>query len=113
MTRSSQEVGRCKGGRGSWNGVPFFLARRDFVKGFGSLFEGGGGDEPLAPVYTQFLNDFSWMHVVSTLANHQFLEMEKVIDSNVEDVFSYLHYMRCKGIAEKEQRSFEDKIKKH
>lgn len=53
------------------------------------------------------------MHVVSTLANHQFLEMEKVIDSNVEDVFSYLHYMRCKGIAEKEQRSFEDKIKKH
>jgi len=38
--------------------------------------------------------------------------MEKVIESNVEDVFSYLIYMKAKSSAEKAQNKLEDKLRK-
>lgn len=59
-----------------------------------------------------FLKDFNWLHLVSTLAGHEFLQMEKVIESNVEDVFSYLIYMKAKSSAEKAQNKLEDKLRK-
>lgn len=51
------------------------------------------------------------MHIVSTLANDDFLKMETILDSNVGDVFSYLCYLTAKGQAEREQRKFVEKLK--
>lgn len=46
------------------------------------------------------------MHTVSTLANHEYLKMEKVLDENVMDVFSYLQYIDEKVRAENAQQKF-------
>lgn len=51
------------------------------------------------------------MHIVSTLACGDFLNMESILDSNVGDVFSYLCYLTAKTFAEREQRNFENKLK--
>lgn len=56
------------------------------------------------------MNDFNWMHVVSTLAGHNFLKMETVLEQNVVDVFSYMTYMMAKMNAEKAQEQFLEKI---
>ena len=90
--------------------LPFFSQRGDFIKTYPSLFEDTGG-EPLAPGYSKFLKDYNWMHIVSTLANDDFLKMETILDSNVGDVFSYLCYLTAKGQAEREQRKFVEKLK--
>lgn len=50
------------------------------------------------------------MHVVSTLAGHNFLKMETVLEQNVVDVFSYMTYMMAKMNAEKAQEQFLEKI---
>lgn len=51
------------------------------------------------------------MHIVSTLANDDFLKMEAVLNANVGDIFSYLCYLTAKGAAEREQRKFVEKLK--
>lgn len=89
---------------GTWFGLPFFQERRSLEKTFGSLYEGGG--EPTAPAYSKFLRDFNWMHIVSQLANHEFLNLERVLDYNVMDVFAYLQYQDAKVMAEKQQMKF-------
>lgn len=50
------------------------------------------------------------MHVVSTLAGHNFLKMETVLEQNVVDVFSYMTYMMAKMNAEKAQEQFLERI---
>lgn len=50
------------------------------------------------------------MHVISTLANHDFLKMETVLEQNVVDVFSYMTYMAAKMAAEKAQEKFTRQI---
>ena len=47
------------------------------------------------------MNDFNWLHIVSTLANHRFLDMDKVLDQPIEDVFTYISYLQSKIVAEK------------
>lgn len=52
------------------------------------------------------------MHIVSSLANHQFLDLERVLDYNVYDVYAYLQYSDEKARAEKAQMKFiQDKKK--
>lgn len=46
------------------------------------------------------------MHIVSGLANHQFLELERVLDYNVVDVYAYLQYTDEKVKAENAQMKF-------
>lgn len=46
------------------------------------------------------------MHIVSSLANHQFLDLERVLDYNVQDVFAYLQYTDEKVRAENAQTKF-------
>jgi hypothetical protein len=72
---------------------------------FSSLYE-DGGSEPIAPTYSKFLKDFHWMHIVSQMANHEFLNLERVLDYNVMDVFSYLQYINAKANAENIQQKF-------
>lgn len=50
------------------------------------------------------------MHVVSTLAGHNFLKMETVLEQNVVDVFSYMTYMQAKMQAERAQEKFIEQI---
>jgi len=50
------------------------------------------------------------MHIVSTLANHNFLKMEEVLNQNIVDVFSYMSYMQAKLIAERAQDKFIQQI---
>ena len=50
---------------------------------------------------------------MSGLANHQFLELERVLDYNVMDVYAYLQYTDEKVKAENAQRKFiEERSKK-
>lgn len=46
------------------------------------------------------------MHIVSTLANNEFLKMEEVLNQNVMDVYSYLQYIDAKVGAENAQHKF-------
>lgn len=46
------------------------------------------------------------MHIVSSLAGHQFLDLERVLDYNVQDVFAYLQYTDEKVKAENAQTKF-------
>ena len=46
------------------------------------------------------------MHIVSQLANHNFLQLEQVLDYNVYDVYSYLQYSDEKAKAERAQMKF-------
>ena len=46
------------------------------------------------------------MHIVSQLENHEFLNLERVLDYNVMDVFAYLQYQDAKVMAEKQQMKF-------
>lgn len=50
---------------------------------------------------------------MSTLADHQFLRLESVLDANIVDVLSYLSYMDAKAKADKAQRDYLDKINAH
>lgn len=50
------------------------------------------------------------MHVVSTLAGHNFLKMPLVLEQNVVDVFSYMTYMQAKSNAEAAQEKFLEQI---
>lgn len=77
---------------------------------FPSLYQGGG--EAVSPQYSKFLRDFHWMNVISTLANHSFLQLGEVLDSDVGDVFAYLQYIHAKNIAERAEDKFQmDRIK--
>lgn len=53
------------------------------------------------------------MHIVSTLANHSLLQMERVLDMSVEDTFSYLQYIDAKSKAERAQMKFERELAKN
>lgn len=46
------------------------------------------------------------MHIVSTLANGEFLKMEDVLNQNVMDVYSYLQYIDAKVSAENAQAKY-------
>lgn len=46
------------------------------------------------------------MHIVSSLANHEFLNLERVLDYNVMDVYAYLQYSDEKVRAENAQMKF-------
>lgn len=52
------------------------------------------------------------MHIVSSLANHEFLNLEKVLDYNVMDVYAYLQYSDEKVRAENAQMKFQHEINK-
>lgn len=90
-----------------------FSERETFIKTHKYFFEGEGTGEPISPKYTKFIKDFNWFHIVSTLADHQFLKLEEVLDANIVDVLSYLTYMSRKAVAEKAQRDYMDKINHH
>lgn len=46
------------------------------------------------------------MHVVSTLANHEFLNLERVLGYPVYDVFSYMQYSDARTRAENANMKF-------
>lgn len=46
------------------------------------------------------------MNIVSILAGHNFLQLEKVLDQNVNDAFAFLQYLDMKGNAEVAQEKF-------
>ena len=66
----------------------------------------------MAAEYSQFLKNFNWYHIVCTLADDSYLNMERVLDENVQDCFSYLQYLSNKNKAEEAQAKFEEKINK-
>lgn len=89
----------------------FFQERSRLEKNFQSLYENGGG-EPTAPAYTKFLKNYQWMHIISTLSNHNFLQLGKVLDENVVDVYAYLQYLDAKVRAENAQMKFTSEMNK-
>ena len=52
------------------------------------------------------------MHIVSTLANGEFLRIEDVLNYNVMDVYSYLQYIDAKVSAENAQLKFTQELNK-
>ena len=46
------------------------------------------------------------MHIVSTMANHEFLKIDKVLEEKVIDVYAYLQYIDAKAEAERAQMKF-------
>lgn len=48
------------------------------------------------------------MHIVSTLANHEFLKLDVVLEQNVMDVYAYLQYIDAKAEAERAQMKFHE-----
>lgn len=46
------------------------------------------------------------MHIVSQLANHEFLKMEDVLNQTVTDVYAYWQYQDAKAKAENAQMKF-------
>jgi hypothetical protein len=52
------------------------------------------------------------MHIVSTMANHEFLRMEEVLDKCVMDCYAYLQYVDAKAKAEKAQLKFTQEMNK-
>ena len=52
------------------------------------------------------------MHIVSTLANHEFLRMEDVLNQTVTDVYAYLQYSDARARAENAQTKFTQEMNK-
>lgn len=52
------------------------------------------------------------MHIVSTMASHNFLQLEKVLDYNVMDVFAYLQYLEAKVSADNAQMKYSQELSK-
>lgn len=52
------------------------------------------------------------MHIISTLSNHNFLQLSKVLDENVVDVYAYLQYLDAKVRAENAQMKFTTEMTK-
>ena len=50
------------------------------------------------------------MHIISTLSNHNFLQLGNVLDENVVDVYAYLQYLDAKVRAENAQMKFTTEI---
>lgn len=46
------------------------------------------------------------MHIVSTLANHEYLKIERILEEHVMDVYAYLQYIDAKAEAERAQMKF-------
>ena len=90
--------------------LSFFQERRSLEKSFKTLYEGSG--EPTSPTYSKFLKDYNWMHIVSQLANHEFLRMEDVLNQTVTDVYAYLQYQDAKAHAENAQMRFVNEMNK-
>ena len=88
------------------------MKKSDFNASFKGLFEGSGGSKPTCGQYQKFIKDFNWFHIVSTLANDNYLSLEKVLDENVQDCFAYLQYITAKNMAEQAQMEFEMKNNK-
>ena len=53
------------------------------------------------------------MHIISTLSNHNFLQLGKVLDENVVDVYAYLQYLDAKVRAENAQMRFTSEMNKN
>ena len=51
------------------------------------------------------------MHMVSTLANDDYLKLEKVLDENVQECFSYLDYIIAKSNAEEAEMEYQEKLR--
>mgnify|MGYP007022386445 CR=1 FL=1 len=92
--------------------LSFFQERRSLEETFSSLYE-GGGTEPTAPAYSKFLKNYNWMHIISTLSNHDFLRIEDVLNQNVEDVYAYLQYLDAKVRAENVQQKYINDLNKN
>lgn len=58
------------------------------------------------------MNNYTWYHIVALLANNVYLSMEKVLDENVQDCFSYLQYITAKAAAEEAQMKYDEKMSK-
>lgn len=52
------------------------------------------------------------MHIISTIASHNFLDLERVLNYNVMDVYAYLQYLEAKNKAESAQMKFTQEIEK-
>lgn len=82
---------------------------------FKSLFTPSQG-EPNSPKWTSFIKDYHWMHIVSTLANHEYLKIDRILEEHVMDVYAYLQYIDAKAEAERAQMKFHqermDKMRK-
>lgn len=52
------------------------------------------------------------MHIVSTMANHEFLKLDKVLEEKVIDVYAYLQYIDAKAEAERAQMKFHQEMNK-
>lgn len=50
------------------------------------------------------------MHIVSTLANHEFLKLDVVLEEKVMDVYAYLQYIDAKAEAERAQMKFHQEM---
>lgn len=50
------------------------------------------------------------MHTVSTLANDDYLKLEKVLNENVQECFAYLDYVIAKANAEEAEYEFQMKM---
>ena len=53
------------------------------------------------------------MRIISTLSNHNFLQLGKVLDENVVDVYAYLQYLDAKVRAENAQMRFTSEMNKN
>lgn len=53
-----------------------------------------------------------WFNIVATLANENYLMMDTVLDSNVEDCFIFLTYLTEKNKAQRAQQKFEENLRK-
>lgn len=76
------------------------------------MFEGSSSGRPTSPSYTRFIKTYNWYHIVSTLANNEYLNLERVLSENVQDCFSYLQYVSAKNEAEEAQLKYEEKMMK-
>ena len=50
------------------------------------------------------------MHIVSTMANHEFLKIDTVLEEKVIDVYAYLQYIDAKAEAERAQMKFHQEM---
>ena len=52
------------------------------------------------------------MHMISVMANHSFLDLERVLDCNVMDIYAYWQYLDAKVSAENAQMKFHQEMNK-
>lgn len=50
--------------------------------------------------------------MLDQLANHQFLDLERVLDTPIEDSFAYADFLSARNMAEEAQYNFDEQIRK-